>query len=341
MRIIAPMIILIMMTSTLAGCTGGDPDGGGNDNIDMDVLNQLIDDNFQDFVNNTTITVENHYHNNTTTMNDNTDNSVSNINGSNIASTLKMFTVEWNPTEHIVYENIGTQVISLDGNLQQSNNNPNLLLMYIYNGYTVELKDMTCNEIYTFGAHYFDEDYWRTYLGENYGYNYIDNEIYNVADNINDDMYNLRNNNSVEEQCGYFNSYNQENTLVDIYSIDLVVGEAIEFVSTGRVSDIVLQCDDGFSTSITNNSGIYLGGQANCTVTAISDIQTDAGNWVTINTNSNQNNNSNSSDESNLWPDWYNGYYWSYFDISESNYYTSTPNNFAVYFNIVAVDVYQ
>ena len=29
MRIIAPMIILIMMTSTLAGCTGGDPDGGG------------------------------------------------------------------------------------------------------------------------------------------------------------------------------------------------------------------------------------------------------------------------------------------------------------------------
>ena len=50
MRIIAPMMILIMMTSTLAGCTGGDPDGGGNDNIDMDVLNQLIDDNLQDFI---------------------------------------------------------------------------------------------------------------------------------------------------------------------------------------------------------------------------------------------------------------------------------------------------
>jgi hypothetical protein len=35
-------------------------------NIDMDILNQLIDDNLQDFINNTTITVENHYHNNTT-----------------------------------------------------------------------------------------------------------------------------------------------------------------------------------------------------------------------------------------------------------------------------------
>ena len=55
MRIIAPMMILIMMTSTLAGCTGGDPDGGGNDEIDMDILNQLIDDNLQDFINNTTI----------------------------------------------------------------------------------------------------------------------------------------------------------------------------------------------------------------------------------------------------------------------------------------------
>ena len=56
MRIMVPMMILIMMTSTLAGCTGGDPDGGGNDEINMDVLNSLIDDNLQDFINNTTIT---------------------------------------------------------------------------------------------------------------------------------------------------------------------------------------------------------------------------------------------------------------------------------------------
>ena len=55
MRIIAPMMILIMMTSTLAGCTGGDPDGGGE--IDTDALNDLIDQNLQDFINNTTITV--------------------------------------------------------------------------------------------------------------------------------------------------------------------------------------------------------------------------------------------------------------------------------------------
>ena len=84
MRIIAPMMILIMMTSTLAGCTGGDPDGGGNDEIDMDILNQLIDDNLQDFINNTTITVENHYHNNTTIINN--DNSQNNFTGASSGS---------------------------------------------------------------------------------------------------------------------------------------------------------------------------------------------------------------------------------------------------------------
>ena len=84
MRIIAPMMILIMMTSTLAGCTGGDPDGGGNDEIDMDILNQLIDDNLQDFINNTTITVENHYHNNTTIINN--DNSQNNFTGTSSGS---------------------------------------------------------------------------------------------------------------------------------------------------------------------------------------------------------------------------------------------------------------
>ena len=56
------------MTSTLAGCTGGDPDSGGE--MDSDAINDLIDQNLQDFINNTTITVNqeihHHYYNNTT-----------------------------------------------------------------------------------------------------------------------------------------------------------------------------------------------------------------------------------------------------------------------------------
>ena len=43
MRIIAPMMILIMMTSTLAGCTGGDPDGGGNDEINISMIEEILE----------------------------------------------------------------------------------------------------------------------------------------------------------------------------------------------------------------------------------------------------------------------------------------------------------
>ena len=61
----ATLMVLVLVSSTLAGCTG-DPDGGGGDEIDSDALQDLFDEHFQDFLNNTTITVNNHYHNNTT-----------------------------------------------------------------------------------------------------------------------------------------------------------------------------------------------------------------------------------------------------------------------------------
>lgn len=61
-------MVLLMLTASLAGCTSGDPDGDGGIGIDTDTLNQMIEDNLQDFINNTTVTVnqEIHYHNNTT-----------------------------------------------------------------------------------------------------------------------------------------------------------------------------------------------------------------------------------------------------------------------------------
>ena len=73
---------LLMIASALAGCTSGDPDGDGDFGIDSDTLNQMIEDNLQDFINNTTVTVnqEIHYHNNTTVVNnyDETNNEYSN-----------------------------------------------------------------------------------------------------------------------------------------------------------------------------------------------------------------------------------------------------------------------
>jgi len=61
----ATLLVLVLVSSALAGCTG-DPDGGGGDEIDSDALQDLFDEHFQDFMNNTTITVVNNYHNNTT-----------------------------------------------------------------------------------------------------------------------------------------------------------------------------------------------------------------------------------------------------------------------------------
>ena len=73
-------MVLLMIASALAGCTSGDPDGDGEMGIDTDVLNQMIEDNLQDFINNSSVTVHQtiHYHNNTTYVVDDGDYSSSN-----------------------------------------------------------------------------------------------------------------------------------------------------------------------------------------------------------------------------------------------------------------------
>ena len=78
MKTRAVSMVLLMIASALAGCTSGDPDGDGEMGIDTDLLNQMIEDNLQDFINNSSVTVHQtiHYHNNTTYV----DNSESNMN---------------------------------------------------------------------------------------------------------------------------------------------------------------------------------------------------------------------------------------------------------------------
>ena len=63
----AILMALAMMTTALAGCTSGTD---GVPEVDEDALNELIQDNLQDFINNTTVIVNQdfHYHNNTTVV---------------------------------------------------------------------------------------------------------------------------------------------------------------------------------------------------------------------------------------------------------------------------------
>jgi len=65
---------LLMFASALAGCTSGDPDGDDTSGIDMEILNQMIDDNLQDFINNTSVTVVNNHYSNETYHNYNSNN---------------------------------------------------------------------------------------------------------------------------------------------------------------------------------------------------------------------------------------------------------------------------
>jgi hypothetical protein len=76
MRTTTILIALTMLTTGLAGCTGGDPDGGGNDEFDAETLQGMIEAGLQDFMNNTTVEITNNYYTNETSTTTN------NVNGS-------------------------------------------------------------------------------------------------------------------------------------------------------------------------------------------------------------------------------------------------------------------
>jgi len=326
MRIIAPMMILIMMTSTLAGCTGGDPDSGGNDNIDMDVINSLIDDNLQDFINNTTITVENHYHNNTTIVND--DNSISNINGSDSTSTIKMFTVEWDKIEYMLMSEEtltpGEKMVTLTGTNSSSGGGDNTLLFtYGYNGYALEFR-LTCNE-YMHYYTYWDRDNWEDWLVAEYGYLSGNGGTYDTAYEIDDDIYdNWRYGFDAEEQCSFSGSKYTE--LITLFEINLEEGEAISFLSKDPYVTVDINCEDGYGTGIGNGTSVsFMGGQADCVISGSTTVKYGA-----------------SSISSDIFDNYANRY------ISETVYLASTytydyqvQSSFSVYFTSHVVEVYE
>ncbi len=335
MKAIALPMVLLMLTATLAGCTGSDPDGGdGTDGIDLETLNQLIEDNLEDFLNNTSVTVNQdfHYYNNTTTTNENTDNSVSNINGSGVgsASTMQMFTVNWSPSDVVDFYDYGNHTITLDGNLQQMNNDPSLLLKYVYNGYDVEFRNITCEEFLNF--RYASDDLWEDYLEHNYGYH---QDRYQLAENIEDDWYDLHE--YVHMQCGFNTSVNTDNVV--LFEIHLTNGQAMDFLSIPQLGSIALECDDGFHAYSGEGIGAYVGGQANCTVFGMSEVRMYH-EWIYVDYYDSESNNSSSDwwDSSNV-PEWWEMSSWRFY--YQGSMYSSTPKQFAVYFTTYFVEVYD
>jgi len=71
----ATLMVLVLVSSALAGCTG-DPDAGGNDEFDAETLQGMIESGLADFMNNTTVEITTNYYTNETSTTTN------NINGS-------------------------------------------------------------------------------------------------------------------------------------------------------------------------------------------------------------------------------------------------------------------
>jgi len=361
----ATLMALVLVSSALSGCTG-DPDGGGNDEIDSDALQDLFDEHFQDFLNNTTITVNNHYHNNTTVVNNdyNTNhdyNNTTNVDGGEInnynqyngsgagsASIMQMFTVNWNHADDIQIIDYGSKIVTLNDTLQQTSGEPNLLYALVYNGNLIEFRDVNCEQFYSFAQP--DRNRWEDYLEDNYGYesglDYAANQLENFWRN--NAFYSSSNNGvnangeNVRQQCLF--DYGPTSHFSTVFEIQLSVGQALDFMSLPNLHDITLECDDGYSGSVGN----YLGGQANCTVSGIAKVESyhDYDVWGSLNSGGNNNSSSAGSDLSNI-PDWWFYDYWYFFENSNEYYadgaetYSYTPLEFAVYFTTYFVEVYD
>ena len=212
------LMALVLVSSALAGCTG-DPDGGGNDEIDSDALQDLFDEHFQDFLNNTTITVNNHYYNNSTYVTDDgdyssttnveynnttinegdqsstnnynnqTDNDYSSsslnysLNGSGDGSVVQAFRVVWNTDGRFSPTNFGARDLVINGTVQVPGWTGSEL-SYQYNGYLIKLS-FTCEEFIN-AYYYMQEESWESWIFGEYGGS--QSQADNLAHSINQDI---------------------------------------------------------------------------------------------------------------------------------------------------------
>jgi hypothetical protein len=366
----ATLMVLVLVSSTLAGCTG-DPDGGGNDEIDSDALQDLFDEHFQDFLNNTTITVVNNYHNNTTYVvddgdyssttnieynnttnvdggeinnyNNNTDNSVSNINGSGVGlgSVVQVFRTVWSPEGQYERTDVGSLDVIVDGIVQipipSSQEVYNSTFTYTLEGNTFSLS-MTCEEFVN-AQWSMDDDDWEYWLLQTYGGD--SNSARSVGQMIYYDLNDLDRivDNGYCYNGGYPGNTMSELDYVTLFEISIAEGEAIEFLSLPNIHNITIDCDDGFAGSSSNGTfwqeSDMIGGHSDCIVQANAEISTR----YHYNSTPIANGSGPSLDP----PAWHISGSWLVFVSLPTSYYesVSTPYDFLVYFRMHFVEVYD
>lgn len=341
---------MILILVPLAGCSGTDTEV--NVDLSNEDINDLIDENLEDVMNNTTVVVFQEYHNNTTVINHNlysnntttnvdesgasTSTTTYNYNGSE-SSDIRMFTVQWNPIDHVEdpthmqlvrpicrdfhydghceYDwDYGWDSILGEDDALIDDYNISTIYVYQYNGQTVEIT-ATCMEWYQY--YEWGEDEWRDYLANNYGYN--SNQIDDAAS----DLRNVFSTSLWAIDSVSFCVNGGYSDWVTLFEIDLEQETAMEFLS---VPDLIIDinCEDGFGTGIGNHSDSHLmGGQANCTVSGSTRVYYDMDYYSQWHYGD-----SNNTEWREIW-------------IEMNDVEASIPLSFAVYFELHPVTVHQ
>ena len=357
MKTRAVSIVLLMIVSALAGCTSGDPDGDGELGIDTDVLNQMIEDNLQDFINNSSVTVHHtiHQHNNTTVVNNyyqttNEYQNTTNVEEGEIGPTTNYYTNNYSlggqgegtsaTTSHVlsydhsysyVSNNLSDIEFIIDGDLQHPVIGSAPTLSYNYGGQNIDF-DFTCEEYrnaINWGSRSgMEEDDWRRY-----GYQYLglsSSQASELAENIYDDL---------TDYQDEFYAYCGGSGITTLHELNLFTLEinrsiALSFDYISGYFNYYLNCSDGYNKSGSSNwlwddysiRTPRIGGWADCTFYAYDTISTSFSyDYEYIDTYSNY-----TFYPYPIWHYYGNNNYWYSGEVTESNqiatsqiYYTS------------------
>ena len=268
MKAHAVTFALLMIASSLAGCTTAGTDGVPEVTLDDEDIETFLDDYFQDFVNNSSVVInqEIHYHNNTTVNEgDDTSSTSYSVNGSSGNSMLNVMTVEWDTSGLLPsIEDIRSHVIELDSDATPDGKTTTLVSLS-YQGQNFEISDITCNQFWNYAS--FDSDLWREILDYDLGQgNYPYDFPYWIQQAFDDLQYDERgfDNPSITSQCAL--------PVVEytLFSITVEEGQALRFVQLPNLHELSMTCADGFSTTVYDD---FVGGQADCTVTGTAEVE--------------------------------------------------------------------
>ena len=246
-------------------------------------------------------------------------------------SVMNMFTISWDREDILLGFDPENDLIELDNYTNQfTSNDSTLLYADYYNGHVIEFR-LSCLEY----LHYveYSDNSWAHWLEDNYGSGSNTNNSGNSSgggnsQNVGYDIwwqFNYGIDNEVNEICN-FDGSGVPTSRVVLFEIDLEVGEAMSIQVLPPYLEVDLNCDDGYGTGLGNGtSTFYIGGQANCTVTG-----STAGTWK-INANSWL------YDENGTRVEEYNENFYDWYVQCSS----IAPENFAVYFTMHNVEVYD